>query len=470
MANGEGSPGYGERTGFSLNVSRSGFIWEANMKKQFVTKLLVSFLASASILGGAAVPAYAAAPAAVETQKSNGTGLTDDALYLATYFGFATGSTTDAPTFNACLRNILANESEYADGETPYPAVTGSVSWNNVLPVLLQAADFSEFADTYPDSKVSSRLSKAGIGVPGDLVLAREIAAAVDANLITVQQGKAAAAGTSMSADDINSVLMAVADATGNGRNYLGMSNDPAIYSKLDAAWHSFVLYDNQDLTKLGTTLLNQKNITGFNLKDDACNARFIENLTITYSHDNIEHAKQLVALLNSENLTAKVALEPKVSSYEYLLDWGPVPAPTPTYEVRKAADHFYVVYSMEYDLKLEFVNQTDLNAFNQVILSYAKKTSSNSDCKGMIKKAWWQPCYTTTNPLMAADSQYKPVTDMNIQSDGFTLKTFVTTDDTAKVEAAANKLIHSSSIRLQPVTRYCNNAFYNYLTGTDYQ
>ena len=37
-------------------------------------------------------------------------------------------------------------------------------------------------------------------------------------------------------------------------------------------------------------------------------------------------------------------------------------------------------------------------------------------------------------------------------------------------LQQAATKLIKSDSIRINPVERYVNNAFYNYLTGTDYE
>ena len=64
----------------------------------------------------------------------------------------------------------------------------------------------------------------------------------------------------------------------------------------------------------------------------------------------------------------------------------------------------------------------------------------------------------------------YTKIVDMNITDGQYTLKSFVTEDNAAKVQQAATKLIKSDSIRINPVERSVNNAFYNYLTGTDYE
>ena len=71
--------------------------------------------------------------------------------------------------------------------------------------------------------------------------------------------------------------------------------------------------------------------------------------------------------------------LEPKVSIYEYLLEWGPVPKEaTPTYAVKQVKDDLYLTYAIEYDLKLEFDNKEDMIRFDDVINQYAKKNEGN--------------------------------------------------------------------------------------------
>ena len=214
------------------------------------------------------------------------------------------------------------------------------------------------------------RQARYGISKISDADFGRYLAADLDAGLITQEQGKSAANGKALTKEDVESVLTTIVNATGQGRNYLGKASDADIYEKLDDAWSSFQLYNDEELTEIGAQLVKDKTITGFNLKDRNYDARFLSDRTLTYSHDNIAHARQLIALLRSENIDAKVALEPKVSSYEYLLDWGPVPDPTPTYEVRKLSDNLYVVFSIEYDLQLEFDNDAQMKAFNGVVLT----------------------------------------------------------------------------------------------------
>lgn len=433
------------------------------MKKYSSLRLMSIFLSASLLTGIPAATVFAASAAPVEASLTSTAqeNKSDTELYLNEYFHIPAVTAGDADGFNNDLKVIL--------GSTDAPQVEGALTWKSVLPVLAKAADFNEFALTYPSSKIDARLARYGISKISDADFGRYLAADLDAGLITQEQGKSAANGKALTKEDVESVLTTIVNATGQGRNYLGKASDADIYEKLDDAWNSFQLYNDQELTEIGAQLVKDKTITGFNLKDRNYDARFLSDRTLTYSHDNIAHARQLIALLRSENIDAKVALEPKVSSYEYLLDWGPVPDPTPTYEVRKLSDNLYVVFSIEYDLQLEFDNDAQMKAFNGVVLTYAKKTSSNSDAKGMIKGSWWQPCYNTTNTTMDP-AYYTKIVDMNITDGQYTLKSFVTEDNAAKVQQAATKLIKSDSIRINPVERSVNNAFYNYLTGTDYE
>ena len=181
------------------------------------------------------------------------------------------------------------------------------------------------------------------------------IATAIDAGLIASYEGATYAENKTITKDMALSLLMQVADANGLGRNYLGNSNDENIDAKLQHAWDSFILYDDEVLSNIGRKMVENQVTTGYNLKNSYFNANFLPELTLQYGHSDIKHAHQLIALLNSENIRAKVQLEPKVSIYEYLLEWGPIPESTPTYEVKKFSDDLYLVYAVEYDLQLEF-------------------------------------------------------------------------------------------------------------------
>ena len=69
----------------------------------------------------------------------------------------------------------------------------------------------------------------------------------LDTSLITSETAKKVVAEDAFTAEDEISLLMAIANANGGARNYLGMSNDPDIYAKLDQAWNSFILFDDSN-------------------------------------------------------------------------------------------------------------------------------------------------------------------------------------------------------------------------------
>ena len=247
--------------------------------------------------------------------------------------------------------------------------------------------------------------------------------------------------------------------------NYLGYSNDPTIYRKIEDSWDSFVLFDDKTLTDIGAKLVENEKITGYNLKLNSYNPDFISKKTMSYGHSNIEHALQLIGLLNSENLVAKVQLEPKVSIYEYLLEWGPVGEPSSKYEVIKVGD-LLLANSVEYDLNFEFSSTEDLIAFEEMIEKYAKKNEENQG-NGLIVASWWQPFMLVTNEEMPKDLFFE-VYDMSLSNDEYTLRSVVLKENKDNIE---NELKESGdSAKVQIEKKYTNKAFHSYLQGTDHE
>ncbi len=73
--------------------------------------------------------------------------------------------------------------------------------------------------------------------------------------------------------------------------------------------------------------------------------AQFLEENTLRYGHDSKMHLFQLIALMQSEDLDAYLQIEPKVSVYEYMLEWGAPKSATPTYAVRGMIDGRYFAF-----------------------------------------------------------------------------------------------------------------------------
>lgn len=379
--------------------------------------------------------------------------------YLAHYFDVdLAGKTIDAPLFTESLTKVAGDENAVLEGTfTPLWAVKAAVI----------AADYEELALSYPEAKVKDRLAVYGIADAVDPDYGAYLAAALDASLIHGTEGKRFADGEVMTEQEMVNLLMAVAAANGDARNYLGYSNDPQSASRLDNAWNSFLIFDDRELTELGKTAVEKGITTGYNLKTSAYDARFLPELTLQYGHDTIKHAHQLLALLNSENIVAKVQLEPKVSVYQYLLDWGPVPEPTPTYEVKQFGEDLYLVFAIEYDMMLEFDTEAEMLNFDGVIEAYAKKYEGNEDAAGLLASSWWQPLYSTTKETMPEEN-YHLIYDCVVSNGSYSIHPFCLPEALEQVTGQLKEIAPDQDIN--PVARYCNTAFYNYLNGDDYQ
>lgn len=388
----------------------------------------------------------------VETQEENA------AEYLKIYFGAEAGQSPDGAEFSENLKKVAGEEA---------PSVEGDLTWMKALEAAVKAADYEELALSYPEDKAASRLETYHIQADGLGEADRAVlACALDVSLIQESDGKRAAAGEVFTQKDEEQLLMQVVSANGDGRNYLGMASEADIYGKLDQMWNSFIIFDDGQLSQVGKAAVEQEVTTGYGIKSAAYDARFLPDLTLQYGHSDIKHAHQLIGLLNSEDIDAKVQLEPKISIYQYLLEWEPVPEATPTYEV-KQFDDLYLVYAVEYDLKLEFNNEEDMRRFDSVINEFAKKNEGNEEAEGLIYGSWWQPLYSTTRTDMSPE-EYHQIFDCVVTNGSYSIHPFALPEDKDAVIGKLEAL--SDGLEVEAVERYCNTAFYHYLRGEDYQ
>ena len=375
--------------------------------------------------------------------------------YLKAYFDLSLPEKPDAKAFSEALKSISEKDVE----------VGTELTWDTAVTAAVQAAGYEELALTYNAEKAKERVKQYGIEEEG-LELSF-IACALDVDLITPEEAVLSIKKEKPDKAALNMLLMKIADALGKGRNYLGLASDPDIFGKLEKEWSAFQLFDDPTLSKVGKQAVELKITTGYGLKSKAYDARFLPELTLQYGHSDILHAQQLIGLLDSENINARIQLEPKISIYQYLLEWGPVPDATPTYEVKKFSDELYLVYAVEYDLKLEFANKEDLMAFDKVIKEFAKKNSENADMKGLIYGSWWQPLYSTVRDDMPKED-YHEIYDCVVTNGDYSIHPFTTVE--AKDEVVQKLGVLYEGIAVSPEKRYVNTAFFNYLTGEDYQ
>lgn len=244
----------------------------------------------------------------------------------------------------------------------------------------IEKLKLQELAKTYPKEKIEKSLKGyKNIKTESSEALSHK-AVLVDLNITSVEM---------LNKKNYSTITEYVSDFLDNNENSLGNISDKNIFEKVLVKWNDTVpAKDNLLLEKLNVALANGL-MTGYNLKNINSYANFDKTLSVSYGHNDITHAIQLIALLKSEGVDAKVQLEPKTSAFLHNPNWG-----TPNYDHIILEDGKIVVTPTEYDLKFQFANNNDKIKFTKLVDLYAKKDSK--DQEGLIYKSWWQPFIQT--------------------------------------------------------------------------
>ncbi len=392
----------------------------------------------------------------VKSEENSSDSLKDSEEYLEQFFDVKFEENVTKEDVNTGIKKVFGEKA---------PTINKDLNGLTFIKALNQASGFKELSLTYSDKKVKDSLQKAEINKKMDSNSAKYVASSIDTKLLDAATVKELVSVNKITSDIATTSFMEAVNNSGLGRNFLGYSNDSTIYRKIDDSWKSFILYNDKELSPFGAKLVKNNIITGYNLKLNSYNPHFLPEKTITYGHNNINHAIQLIGLLNSENLIAKVQLEPKVSIFKYLPEWGPINESTPMYRVDKV-DGLLLANAVEYDLSLEFSSIKDLEKFDQVIDTYAKRNKENKG-KGLITTSWWQPFLLTSNDKMPKDRFFE-VYEASASNELYSWRTVLLKADKDKMENKLKEVSDFAKTKMEK--QYTNLAFFHYLQGKDYE
>lgn len=218
------------------------------------------------------------------------------------------------------------------------------------------SAGKERLAATYSEEKTEERLQFYGIhDTPNKNYSSYDsypyIVCALDLGLIEEKTAQNAL-GSTLEREEQLKLLMNVATLTGQGRNYLGYSGDPDIYAKLSYMFHVYNSFEAEELGDIINSVLAEDIAKSCVLKKKTYDAGFLPELTLWYTHTSLAHMEEMIGLLNSENIAAKIQLEPKT-----------VFSKTEDDEVKS---------TLAYDLVLEFEKKDDLEKFCLLAKEYA--------------------------------------------------------------------------------------------------
>ncbi len=375
--------------------------------------------------------------------------------YLQEKYGIAVGDSWTRGQFAEALNAIAGDTAIVLTGNASAP-----LQAVEAVSLALKAADLEELAYTYPASKAKSALAWVKLGWTTEQYAADQakiLAAAVHTGLL------ASSYYPEIRNDEIASPSLAAVllgktlEAKGLYKRYLGYTTDADILIKLGDAYRTSDIIQAPELRKVVDEALKQNLVTGYNLKDSRYDAKFQDSLSVVYGHSDFKHALQLVGLLRSEKIQAKVQFEPKTSAFIYLKEWGE-PGESDLYEVVQIENGNYIEYAKEYDLAFEFDSEYDKDRFDRIILSYAKKNEDSQP--GLIYGSWWQPLYYSLTEL----DNYKEISNNKISAGHYYAQSFSLKDQSAPVTEGFKKIDPSADIVSYDF--WVDGPFYNYLQG----
>lgn len=386
------------------------------------------------------------------------------AEYLSDKFGADIGDVS-AATINAVLEKLGTDPIEGADGD---------VTTAQLAKKAVDIAGMNQLAEAYTNEanpELASNLLSAH-GIDPSAFNADElpyIAAAVELGLVDPATDFTAPLTGEVAADMLYKSL----EIAGKGRHYIGCISDENILTDLRESMDSLIIFDDPVLTAVGEEIVMQGATTGYNLKYAGYDADFIDKYTLRYGHSDYVHAQQLVSLLKSSGFDGYLQIEPKVSVYEHMAEWGDPGEPTPTSETRTLDNGRMLTYAVEYDLMIEFPNTYQKEAFNNVIETYAKKYDDDYDADGnlttkLIRGAWWQPLYSSNTPIENGD--YTEIVNNVIYNEDktFYIQSFSVPENADAVAGVVTEVAPELTTENLPL--YTNNAFYRYITGESHQ
>ncbi|MFB5763366.1 hypothetical protein [Paenibacillus medicaginis] len=419
-----------------------------------VLSISTALLISAFAITG--TPSYAAIPAAETTvsassQQSSVAG--SHISYLENRFGLHLSAAPTVDEYIGALGKLLEEQAPSLSGDSAL------LTQSNAVSLAIKAAGLKELVDTYSPEKAAASLKKAGIQDVNELGAdaTRELAAAVDTGLLPA--GAAKSFKTDRQADNVFAadLLAGVLSFHGDYKSYIGNVRDDDIFAKLNDAYDTQELVLAPELQKIFDEGLKQGLFTGYNIKDKRYEAHFDPVLSLIYGHSDLKHAIQLIGLLRSEGMQAKVQLEPKTSAFVYLQEWG-TPQQSDDYKVVQIENGNYIAYAKEYDLALEFESAADKEQFDSLVNQYAKKDSE--DEAGLIAASWWQPLYYS----LPAINNYMEISNNRIDSGNYYAQSFSLKEDTASIAEGLKKLAPEAEV--QTYDFWVDAPFYRYLNG----
>ena len=366
---------------------------------------------------------------------------------------FISAEDTITDIYEIGLVSIFGKKFDFSNYEVRGTTGHAEISHIEAIEMLIKLADLEELSCTYNASKINSLFHDVikDEAILSDVQL-QHLAVAVDVGLVFKGKIRFLDMHSSLTKDFAYHLLFKTALFVNNKKKFIGYVTEPDIISRLEEKWNSPGMIPNPDIEKVMNDLIRKKIISGYHIKMSEEVANFDHHLKITYTHDNFKHVKQLVGLIISENIQAKINIEKKHSAFIYYTDWDI----TENLSIEPINDKIFLASRLESDIVFEFASPEKKDHFRAVTNDFAKKEYNRS--KNILFQSWYEPLITSDVPL----NSYNRIKEITIQHGSYLILTFVAEETLTKAVNKMSEFYEKSMIRSRSV--WVNDDFYLYL------
>ncbi len=366
---------------------------------------------------------------------------------------FISPEDTITDIYEVGLVSIFGKKFDFSNYEVRGATGHAEISHIEAIEMLIKLADLEELACTYNASKINSLFHDV---INDEMILSdvqlQHLAVAVDLGLVFKGKIRFLDMHSSLTKDFAYHLLFKTTLFVNNKKKFIGYVTEPDIISRLEEKWNSTGMIPNPDIENVMNDLIRKKIISGYHIKMSEELANFDHHLKITYTHDNFKHVKQLVGLIISENIQARINIEKKHSTFIYYNEWDI----TENLSVEPINDKIFLASRLESDIVFEFASPDKKDHFRAVTNDFTKKEYNRT--KNILFQSWYEPLITSDVPM----NSYNRIKEITIQHGSYLILTFVTEETLTKALNKLSECYEKSMIRSRSV--WVNDDFYLYL------
>ena len=170
----------------------------------------------------------------------------------------------------------------------------------------------------------------------------------------------------------------------GENKNFVGYVEDENIFQILLTNWKFEHFPQDMEVITAPHSISLTSYETGFN-----------RDYTVIYCHNELKHVKQLIGLLKTQKISAKIQIKPKFAVFPYLKEWELDRDNTEV--IQDLEEGKRLVRRKEFDIEFEFNSREDIIRFISIVNHYSKREFAD---KKILFGSWFEPLIIASRPL----------------------------------------------------------------------